>query len=166
MEENKKSYLFYIVSVLVVVALGGVLWYGAYLKKKSGFGPQASINLEEALKYAPSVRSAPSGQLPKDWPSDFPLFGKIKIVQSQNQQSPGSNFKVESVVIFVSSQNVKDLYASYATWAKTNNWTLISGGYVDGVGSLSLSKDQSSVLFTINSYQKNQSMVNVYYNSL
>ena len=164
MEENRKTYIFYILSVLAVVALGGAIWYGAYLKKHPGSGPQISTGIQEALKYVPTVQVAKPGQLPKDWPIDLPLFGKTKIIQSQNQQSPGSNFKVEATVVFLSSQKVKDVYASYAAWAKANKWTT-EGSSSEISGSLSLFKDQASILVTVNAYQKIQSTVSIYYKS-
>lgn len=164
MEENKKTYIFYTLSLLAVVALGVAIWYGAYLKKTINRSPQVSINLEEALKYVPSVKPAPSGQLPKDWPSDIPLFGKTKITQAQNQVSPGSTAKIEASVIFLSSRTVKDLYTSYISWAKANKWNLKNGSFVDGMGSISLIKNTSSLLFSINPIQsQNQSSVNIYY---
>jgi len=164
MEENKKTHLFYILGILAVAALVIALWYGAYLKKKSSPPPQVSINLEEALKYVPSVKPVPSGQLPKDWPSDIPLFGKIKITQAQNQVSPGSTAKVEASVVFLSSQSVKDLYTSYVSWAKANKWNVKNGSFIDGVGLLDIKKDSSSLLITINPVLENhQSSVSVYY---
>ncbi len=164
MEENKKTYIFYILGVLAVVALGGAIWYGAYLKKHPASGPKVSTDIQEALKYVPTVQVAKPGQLPKDWPTDLPLFGKTKIIQSQNQQSPGSNFKVEATVVFLSSQKPKDVYASYSAWAKANKW-IADGSLSDTSGSLSLSKDKASVLVAINAYQKTQSMVSIYYKS-
>lgn len=164
MEENKKTYLFYILGVLAIVVLGGTIWYGSYLKKRPTSGPQVSTDTQEALKYVPNVQLSKPGQLPKDWPTDLPLFGKTKIIQSQNQQSPGSNFKVEAAVIFLSSQGIKDLYASYQAWAKANKWAV--DGSLGGIsGSLLLSKDPASILVTINAYQKTQSTVSIYYKS-
>jgi len=164
MEENKKTYIFYILGVLAIVALGGAVWYGSYLKKHSVSGPQAPTDIQEALKYAPNVQLAKPGQLPVGWPTDLPLFGKSKMIQSQNQQSPGSNFKVEALVVFLSSQKIKDVYASYAAWAKANKWT-VDGSLGDVSRSMSLSKDSASILVTINTYQKTQSMVSIYYKS-
>src|SRR3989339_272365 len=128
MEENKKSYWFYVLGVLALIALGAAIWYGAYIKNKTNLGPEVSINLEEALKYVPSVKPVVPGQLPENWPSDVPLFGKIKITQSQNQVSPGSTNKVEASMVFLSSQKISNLFNNYRNWAIKNKWALKSGG--------------------------------------
>jgi hypothetical protein len=53
-------------------------------------------------------------------------------------------------VVFLSSQSVKNLYDSYVSWAKANQWTLEkSAGYTNDRASLRAVKDNSSLLISL-----------------
>lgn len=166
-QSPKKSHLWeIIIGVVALVILIGVVWYGLSVKKATAPSPQTSINVQDVLKAVPSIEPAPVGQLPQGWPKDLPLYGKIKILQSQNQTSADSDLQTEAVVVFSSSQNVTTLFKNYREWAIANNWALKGGSASVNSGTLIIALGNQSLLFTFTSGTiSNQAVVNIYYTS-
>lgn len=158
---GSKNVLYIIIGVLVILLIGGYFMRGNFGMMRSvnvgGYNAEVNKKLDGSTTYKSDYGTVTtnSNTLPKNWPSDVPVYTNGTISQSTSSDMMGTNASQVTFTTSDSTQTILDFYKgglASSGWVSLYPGKPITGTQMGTITTLMAKKDSKtfSVMITTN----------------